>query len=139
MNCAQRCPELTSRTVWRLHSFDHIIALDQSGAIVEQGPFESLKSHQEYIKKNLSQPITTFQEEDPQDALTLAEKASGAETKESNDNDRQMGDWTVYKYYLKSTGWLNATFALGMSMVNAFCVVYSSTWGAGTPLKNLLT
>lgn len=123
----------------RLHSFDHIIALNQSGAIVEQGPFESFKSHQEHTNSFLSlQTTTESQEEVPQGVLTSIEQASVAERKESKDHDRQTGDWTVYKYYLKSTGWLNAIFALTMSMVNAFCVVYSSKFGARNLLKNLL-
>ena len=124
----------------RLQSFDHIIALDENGTVLEQGSFESLKSHQEYFKIILSLPDKT-KSTDEKPLATSKSVATVPITglKESKDTDRQTGDWTVYKYYLKSTGWFNAVLTLSMSMVNAFCVVYSSKWFAELLSDSFLT
>jgi len=135
MECPCRCGRLTIRTVHRLHFFDHIIVLDKDGAIVEQGSFESLKSHQGCLSSILSAVVS--QEEKIHVASTSPEKV--ASTEQPKDSHRQTGDWIVYKYFLKSTGWFSAAFALSMSIANGFCVVYSSKYPCGVFLKHSLT
>jgi hypothetical protein len=122
------------RSVYRLRSFDHIIVLDKDGAIVEQGSFESLRSHQDYLSSILSVV-------EPQEEKILVPSTSPAEvasTEQSKDSHRQTGDWIVYKYFLKSTGWFNAAFALSISIANGLCIVYSSTYSGGVFLGNIL-
>lgn len=107
-----------------LSFFDHIIILDKNGTIIEQGPFQSLKSPQEHLSSFLLVPSATdVQQDKPKDASIPAM----LKTKQA-DSGRQSGDSTIYKYFFKSTGWLNAIFAFGMSIINAFCVVFSSTY-----------
>jgi len=108
--------------VGRLQAFDHIIALNQNGAIIEQGSFENLKAHPEYINNALASPVEVEQNIEEADEV----KVPAPKVDESEDANRQTGDWTVYAYYFKATGWLNASFTLGMATVNGFCVVFSS-------------
>ena len=116
----------------RLTAFDHIVALEKGGKIVEQGPLERLQSRVSYIQDASSQehiiePLQEAQVQEPEEESS-AEEAPLAPAEHHNDTNRQAGDLIIYKYFFRSTGWLNTTFALAMSCTNAFCVVYSTIW-----------
>jgi hypothetical protein len=114
------------RSVARLQAFDHIIALDQSGTIIEQGPIKSLESHQDYISSLSKSPATTEEKEDVQKAMIPKTKMPVASAIATTDKSRQAGDWTIYAYFFKATGWFHAIFTFCIATINSFCVVFSS-------------
>jgi ATP-binding cassette subfamily C (CFTR/MRP) protein 1 len=107
--------------VRRLNYGDHIIALDSTGHIAEQGSFSHLRNARGYIQslttraKSQDEDITQVPIEET-GAKPLALEAEEIELAEE-DLNRQTGDFAVYKYYLGSIGWLTSVFFLGLCIL----------------------
>jgi len=116
-----------------LRAFDHVLALNQSGTITEQGNYDTFSSHHGIDNLPLTSPLVPdAQEEVKSPRPDQTSPATGIDN--PTDKLRQVGDWSIYKYYFKSTGWFNAFFTLIMAIVNAFCVVFSSMSKSGSYL-----
>ncbi|KAF7856278.1 hypothetical protein EAF04_009806 [Stromatinia cepivora] len=102
---------LVTHAVHRLAYSDHIIAMDQSGKIIEQGTFDLLKTSGGYVE-NLATRHKS-EEDDTGEANTdeIALKQNPFAVVESDDLlnevadlNRQTGDFSVYNYYFASIG-----------------------------------
>lgn len=104
-----------THAVRRLSYADHIVALDPSGRITEQGSFSQLKVAGGYVQSlslKLRAEGTPSPKERESQSATAAPKSAAvlsAETEEieisADDLNRQTGDFRVYKYYFSSVGW----------------------------------
>lgn len=103
---------LVTHAVHRLPYSNHVIALDATGHIAEQGPFDILKDSGGYVQglaAKLKGEDGSSEEADAEDAMapiklvpTFPTEEFNAQTEELN---RQTGDFQVYKYYFASIGW----------------------------------
>jgi ATP-binding cassette subfamily C (CFTR/MRP) protein 1 len=128
---------LATHTVHRLRYADHIISLDATGHITEQGSFDQLKSSGGYVEnlairhKHEPDPGTT---NDPLDFLSTKGVKSAAERiatqvkAEEEDLNRPIGEWSTYRYYFASIGWSRSLLSL----------FYLTLSGAAVKLTELL-
>ncbi|KAG0646471.1 abc multidrug transporter B [Hyphodiscus hymeniophilus] len=111
---------LVTHAVHRLPYSNHVIALDAMGRIAEQGSFAILNDSGGYVQglaAKLKGEDNSSSEEGEVDPLPLIklvptfpidQEEYNAQTEELN---RQTGDFQVYKYYFASIGWkMNLTF-----------------------------
>ncbi|KAI0186226.1 hypothetical protein EV127DRAFT_472747 [Xylaria flabelliformis] len=104
---------LCTHSVRHLPVANHIIALDLSGRVVEQGNFDDLITNQGYIH-NLGIKPSVISDKSSADISLKSEttlpptkkSATKSTVPEVNDRARQNGDTTVYKIYFKSMGLL---------------------------------
>lgn len=112
-----------------LSSADWIIALNQSGNVIQQGTFENLSLTEGYIH-SLSIRKTTagrnIEEEEPESKSPIPSKILSVEQVIPPDllseASRQTGDFAVYKYYLSTIGIWN--FWIFLFSVTAFAFFY---------------
>lgn len=107
---------------------DKIVVLGADGQIAEQGTFNSLASQGGFVSKLLFHPELN---DDPRvdsglgpntkPAATALNTPIGASRNDAEDLTRQIGDLSVYKYYLRSIGWK-------LALVNAISCLL---WGLG--------
>ncbi|KAH6718942.1 putative ATP-binding cassette transporter [Leptodontidium sp. MPI-SDFR-AT-0119] len=124
---------LATHAVQRLSFADHIVALDSTGRVVEQGSFQHLRNTGGYVQSLASK----LKGEGTAKAsgrgnggplkLTLTSEDEELEIAELEIN-RQSGDLTVYKYYFRATGWFN-TAAFFASII---------TFGVATKMTEFL-
>ena len=102
---------LVTHAVHRLPFSDHIVALDASGHVAEQGNFDQLKTAGGYVEtittKLKASDNSSLKEELEVAKLDASAFKAGpdeldARTEELN---RQSGDFSVYKYFFASIGW----------------------------------
>jgi ABC-type multidrug transport system ATPase subunit len=125
---------LVTHAVHRLPYSNHIIALDRSGHVSEQGTFDELKNsggyvqslaakHKEEDESNVKAEVTVQTSNKP--LLVAEDEDTELEVAELN---RRTGDFSVYKYYFAAMGWKQNT-------VFALCIIL---WGVGTKLTEFL-
>ena len=114
-----------------------IVVLGEGGKILEQGSFDDLKSQRGYLSstfsqqsnQNLSVNIKSKSEEGVSTILTetarLLDAALPTGVKQG-DLQRRDGDTSIYKFYLKSAGWLSPSIIIAMMTILAFCDGFSS-------------
>lgn len=106
---------LVTHAVHRLPYSNHIIALDSSGHISEQGSFNDLKSSGGYVQSLAAKHKEENESDVKQDAAipTLAKPVPIAEAEDTElevaELNRRTGDFAVYKYYFDSIGWKQNT------------------------------
>ena len=92
-----------------LPSADQILVLGQGGRIVESGTFEQLQRAGGYV-----QTLTVSNQPEKDDATGSEERGeepakhrlpqAPVTVQESNDKRRQVGDFTIYRYYFSHVG-----------------------------------
>ncbi|KAJ5165605.1 uncharacterized protein N7500_007435 [Penicillium coprophilum] len=109
---------LVTNAVHRLPFADHIIALDPTGHITEQGTLAQLRAAGGYVEgletkhKYEKDHDETAATDEP---LPVEHSGSGAEQKKSAEEEelnRPIGEWSTYKYYFASIGWPRALLSL---------------------------
>jgi ATP-binding cassette, subfamily C (CFTR/MRP), member 1 len=108
--------------VKRLPQADLIVALDETGSIVEQGTFTQLNAPGSYVNSLKIILEEVQQGGAPSDAIAYS-NASGPEPippKATIDESRKTGDIATYKYYIRALGgWIMLLWLL-LVAVNAF-------------------
>lgn len=107
---------LITHAVQRLAYADHIIALDASGRISEQGSLDTLKNAGGYVQhvmtRNKDEKGDNEEDKDAkgevinQIAQELAVEVEGL-TAEVAELNRQSGGFGPYRYYFSAVGWRN--------------------------------
>lgn len=119
---------LVTNAVHRLPYADHIISLDASGRITEQGSLNHLRDAGGYVE-GLETKRKYESDSDIIGRLTealspaLAKKA--AEKKKEDEEDelnRSVSEWSTYKYYLSSIGWSRALLSLSYITLSGMAV-----------------
>ncbi|OQD99550.1 hypothetical protein PENSOL_c006G04539 [Penicillium solitum] len=109
---------LVTNAVNRLPYADHIIALDATGGITEQGSLDQLRGAGGYVEgletrhkyESISDRTGIYAKE-----ISIESPSSGAEQKKNAEQDelnRPIGEWSTYKYYFASIGWPRALLSL---------------------------
>ncbi|OBT93873.2 hypothetical protein VE01_08497 [Pseudogymnoascus verrucosus] len=104
---------LTTHTVSFLPSSDYIIVLDKTGRIRQSGSLSHLQASDGYIKELALQAHpspTTENEHQEQPEISTTDSEISSTSTEDDAWKRQLGDLSLYKFYLKSVGTL---FAVG--------------------------
>ncbi|KAL2067058.1 hypothetical protein VTL71DRAFT_1482 [Oculimacula yallundae] len=104
---------LATHAVQRLSFADHIVALDSTGRVVEQGSFQHLSQTGGYVQSLASKlksegSVKSGTKNDSPTKIALTAEDDLLELAELELN-RTSGDFAVYKYYFRSTGWINTT------------------------------
>jgi ATP-binding cassette subfamily C (CFTR/MRP) protein 1 len=93
---------------------DCIIVIGADGRIAEQGTFETLRSQNGFVGKLLFDPeLKPYSGPGPsyggdsmtRPSATIPHVLRGAPANNAADLARRTGDFSVYKYYLRSIGW----------------------------------
>lgn len=101
-----------NKTVRHLPLADQIVVLGTDGAVVQQGTYESLSSHEGLVSTALDQPCQTNESPQMESNKLMVKKAvKGPSKEEEMDLTRKTGDFAIYAYYFRSIGW---TLSLGM-------------------------
>ncbi|KAI5243109.1 putative multidrug resistance protein, partial [Aureobasidium subglaciale] len=111
-------------------SADHIIALREDGAVVEQGTFNNLVANQGYIKRLAIEARDQLSHEDPRER-TQESDGIVAEPVSSDDiapNDRRLGDFCIYKYYGKRVGAMLFTAFLACEFIKVSLFSLPDLW-----------
>lgn len=112
-------------SVNRLSLADHIIVFDPDGCIPEQGTFEQLRSRERYLRARLS---NTDDKSPPLAPASVMSQTALEITPVNGDTRRREGDWSVYRFYGASMGWLRL-------LLYGTCVLCSGTF-AGLQSKS---
>ena len=125
---------LVTHAVHRLPYSNHIISLDRSGHVSEQGSFDELKNSDGYVQslatkhKGENESATKLEPGGP----ALVKVPLGAEGEDAelevDELNRQTGDIAVYRYYFASIGWQQ----------NSFYVVSVILFGVASKLTELI-
>lgn len=122
---------LVTNDVGRLPLADHIICLDAAGSVTEQGKFDQLQSSGGYIQSLLIREKSEKSEYRPK---VIAKKRRSTDNEAGQislarnvdiddvDLDRQIGEWSTYKYYFASIGWLRSIISLSYLVVSGVAV-----------------
>jgi ATP-binding cassette, subfamily C (CFTR/MRP), member 1 len=125
---------LVTHAVHRLSHSDHIISLDPSGHISQQGSLEELRTSSGYVQevttKLRANGDSRTQEQPKPTLLGIHKLKSGVDEQEAQEEEinRQSGDFAVYKYYFAATGWWQTLIFV------AFVVLY----GVGSQMTQLI-
>lgn len=113
---------------------DKIIVLGLDGRVSEQGTFSNLKSQNGFVSQLLDRPelLHTTANIDmieqnisgPIKSTAASKVLRGPSTHDVQDLTRQIGDMSVYKYYLKSIGWKLAIVNMTACFVWALSVSF---------------
>lgn len=111
--------------------------MDKEGTIAEQGRFDVLAAAGGYVSSfNLPRPDWNHAPERP--SLRINQNSISHEKTiiQSNEDlemkaNRQTGDFSIYKYYLESVGWIAITIFVMCISGFVFCVSFPSRYYGG--------
>ena len=122
-------------TAKRLPFANHILSLDSTGKIAEQGSFEKLDAAGGYVSDfNLPPADWTYVHE--QESLTYKHSATESvspspdsmKTTEAVEDEasRRMGDFSIYLCYVNSIGWIPTIIFIVAISAYIFCMSFPS-------------
>lgn len=125
---------LSTHTISHLSSADHIIALGKDGKIVEQGTFAVLNSAAEGYIRSLAVQESVEDEsakemaKEATEFLLSAPKPVQVLESAKDDKSRQLGDFTIYRYYFRIVGTSNTVLFLIWSAGFSSAIALPSLW-----------
>ncbi|GKZ84939.1 hypothetical protein AnigIFM56816_010499 [Aspergillus niger] len=125
-----------SSSVKRAPYADHIVVLDKSGRVVEQGSFKALDAIGGYVSSfALGLPewgyrADLFPASGVQIKTIEKPKIADTETEPSVDTETQGkgGDLSIYLYYVKAIGWIPTIIFIVAIASFVFCISFPSIW-----------
>jgi ATP-binding cassette subfamily C (CFTR/MRP) protein 1 len=121
----------------RLPYSDHIVVFDTEGRIAEQGNFDVLSATGGYVSSfNLPRADWDYAVEEST-SKTLQESSTDEKIIQTNDDleaeaNRQTSDFSIYRYYLGSVGWIAIAIFVVCISAFIFCISFPSEYS--TPL-----
>lgn len=127
---------LITHAVHRLPYSDHVIAMGATGHIIEQGSFDILKESGGYVEglatnhKGEDESSSRANDEDtaPIKLLPTFHIEQNELSTQTEELNRQTGDFQVYKYYFASVGWT----------YNLIFLIFVVLYGTGTKLTEFV-
>jgi ABC-type multidrug transport system fused ATPase/permease subunit len=126
---------VASSSVKRLPYTDHIVVLDPTGRITEQGSFSALNKTGGYVASfGLSSPdweykTKRFSECPSSSTFDSVEKEKEKQLLALEPEPRETGgDLTIYTYYVNAIGWIPAMVFVSAMAVFVFCLSFPSIW-----------
>lgn len=126
---------LTKPTAKRLPYANHILSLDSTGKITEQGSFEKLDAAGGYVSNfNLPPADWTYVHEQESlinkhsitDSVSPSPDAMKAIEAVEDEASRRMGDFSIYLYYVNSIGWIPTVIFIVAISAYIFCMSFPS-------------
>jgi ATP-binding cassette subfamily C (CFTR/MRP) protein 1 len=118
-----------------LPSSDHIIALGSDGTIVEQGTFQQLNAAKGYVHSFCIDHAADKSVEGEEDETNRATKSTyrpgklqDASKMALHGKKRQIGDWSVYRYYFSTLGWKMTCVFFFLQIFYAFFSTFPSEY-----------
>lgn len=118
---------LVTHAVHRLPSADLIVCLDADGRVREQGSYGALASSNGYVRslqahvKQQQGPIDLRESHptvEPTDTTLIVNRAVPIpDQSDDPDSARRTGDWSTYKHYFGSCGYLSSSFSVLWSLI----------------------
>ena len=119
-----------TETAKRLPYSDHIIVIDEKGHISEQGSFDKLASTGGYVSSfHLGLPDWKFTPDERSyhvPSVDDKEKVIQTDDDLEAEANRATGDFTIYKYYFDSVGWVGIIIFLVSISGFVFCISFPS-------------
>lgn len=115
---------LVTHAVHRLSHSDHIISLDPSGRISQQGSYRELRASSGYVQDVTTKLRTNgdsqSQEQTKPTLLDIHKLKSNVDEQEAQEEEinRQSGDFAVYKYYFAAIGWPQTLIFVAFVVLN---------------------
>ncbi|KAJ6131239.1 hypothetical protein N7523_001699 [Penicillium sp. IBT 18751x] len=126
---------VASSSVKRLPYTDHIVVLDSTGRISEQGSFSALSKTGGYVASfGLGSPeweykTKRFSESPSSSTFDSIEKEKEKEILAPEPEHRETGgDLSIYTYYINAIGWVPAMVFISAMAVFVFCLSFPSIW-----------
>jgi ATP-binding cassette, subfamily C (CFTR/MRP), member 1 len=119
---------LVTNAIDRLRYADHIMCLDANGHITEQEKFDQLRNAGGYIESLLVKQAPKFKTGNVTKLRGLSYADAEQSIAERNVRieedglDRQTGEWSTYKYYFASIGWLRSLLSLSYLILSGVAV-----------------
>ncbi|KAJ5767038.1 uncharacterized protein N7511_004654 [Penicillium nucicola] len=124
---------VASSSVKRLPYSDHIVVMDTTGRINEQGNFTALNKTGGYVSSfGLGSPDwdykpQRFSDSPSYNSIDTVQKEKEALAEEP-ENRETGGDLGIYTYYIDAIGWLPATIFMVAMASFIFCISFPSIW-----------
>ncbi|KAM3068089.1 hypothetical protein ACMFMF_009454 [Clarireedia jacksonii] len=133
---------LVTHAVHRTPAADHIVVL-QDGRITQQGTYTQLNSIPGYVRSLNIEDRIHDQEEDKSSAselyqvnesrnmkdISTAKFSTNHEANNGSENNRKDGDFSIYKYYINSVGWMNfLLFGIYITVSVVFSTIMPFFW-----------
>lgn len=125
---------IASSSVKRLPYCDHIVALEQSGRIAEQGSFSALNKTGGYVSSfGLTSPDwdykpKRFSESPSYSTIDSIEKEKETMELPEPEHRDTGGDLSIYTYYINAIGWAPAIVFMVAMAGFVFCISFPSIW-----------
>lgn len=122
---------LATHAVHRLPFADHVIVLSQAGYVIEQGTFNALRRHGNYVKElNIAEPLRDDTEDVTEIRSSIIEDYSSANGNEKTEHEDRpsVSDRSAFKYYFASLGMVNAVSLTICVSAPAFFSTFRSVW-----------
>ena len=126
---------LTRSPAKRLPYADHVLCLDSTGKIVEQGSFDKLDAAGGYVS-NFNLPPADWTYVHDQESLINEHSVTDSVSPSSDhlkateaiedEASRRMGDFSIYLYYVNSIGWIPTIIFVGAISAYIFCMSFPS-------------
>lgn len=108
-----------------LPTADYIIALGPGGNIVEQGTFARLNAAKGYVKSFAVQKSTHKHEAtEPRGKLRIGSESASSLVDAMDDKKRQLGEFSVYRYYFHTVGRLSTTIFFTIALIYGFLFAF---------------
>lgn len=124
---------VASSSVKRLPYADHIVVLDKTGRISEQGSFSALNKTGGYVSSfDLDAPDWDYKPKRFSASLSYSTVDSVEKEKEAiipePEHRDTGGDLSIYTYYIDAIGWLPAIVFMVAMAIFVFCISFPSIW-----------
>lgn len=124
---------IASSSVKRLPYSDHIVVLDPTGRIIEQGSFGALNKTGGYVASfGLGGPDWDYKPNRFSDSPSYSTVDSVKKEKEAIAPEPEHrdtgGDLSIYIYYINAIGWFPAMVFMVAMAVFVFCISFPSIW-----------
>lgn len=121
---------------------DHIVVLGNSGNVVEQGTFQDLNAAPGSVRgisaRFLTQKDSTNSAENGvAEQKTLGPQSSAVKI-ELEDKSRQLGEFSIYKYYFRAVGHWNTVVLFALGVAYAVFFTFPSLWLNGGQMRVLV-
>ncbi|KAI0803754.1 P-loop containing nucleoside triphosphate hydrolase protein [Xylaria sp. FL0064] len=122
---------LTTHSIKRLPEVDLILAMNESGKIVEQGKFADLNVPGRYVHSlKISNPQSSTQADEG--SLPISDQSTDTKDvpieAQNQDSSRRTGDWATYKYYTAALGRWKLLVFLAFVTVNEAANGIQTVW-----------
>lgn len=122
---------LATHSLQYLHEADNIIALDDTGRVLEQGSYQDLQRLGGYVNSLRSGSKIGENANAAEAAVLEPQKESAAAAKKADmqaDLARRTGDTALYGYYLRSIGWRLNIILVVACTVFTFGLKFPDLW-----------